>query len=325
MAPKALAAKLSMLVPTPEEIEAARKTIEKADKAKAASMKAGMKHHLKNNPDENIRTPSDREKFMEHFLVVQLCSKESTVTSSSSRQVSTKKRRTRDVYWCSKEIMDQKVGALKADHWRQSGLIKARPDMLTGSTHPDHVEWPVPVEWESMSEEELKKFWLDVSSEGADDHETLSEMQKRGLTLDGVGALNTAYSSGGADAKVKIEPESAESNMARRVVEVQRDCGAILKEFQDRLLLARQTHKKASDEARPYEVQFVSDLSHHIKKTTKLAQILDKMAIYETKSEEVPKVIESMDACRAKDESLREWFVKYGYCSQKEVTIKPKK
>ena len=124
---------------------------------------------------------------------------------------------------------------------------------------------------------------------------------------------------------VKVELETETSTMAKRVVEVQRDCGIILKDVQDRLLLCKQIHNKATGEARHCVVQFLDNPAQHIKKTTKLAHILEKMAIYETKEEEVPKVIETVDTCLKKDGSLREWFVKYGYCSQKEVAVKSKK
>eukprot|EP00959_Pyramimonas_sp_CCMP1952_P247758 5179284-Pyramimonas_sp.AAC.1 len=68
MAPKALSSKLSQLVPSQEELDQARKLLEQADKAKKASIKAGMKHYLSSNPDEHISDAKSRESFLLNFL-----------------------------------------------------------------------------------------------------------------------------------------------------------------------------------------------------------------------------------------------------------------
>eukprot|EP00959_Pyramimonas_sp_CCMP1952_P095978 2006712-Pyramimonas_sp.AAC.1 len=65
MPPKSLQCKLSALVPTAEELELARRTTANADKAKVASVEAGMKHYLKHNPDDKIAAPSEREAFLD--------------------------------------------------------------------------------------------------------------------------------------------------------------------------------------------------------------------------------------------------------------------
>ena len=320
MAPRTLAAKLSTLVPTEEELKAARMLLNDADAKKKASIKAGMKHYLKNNPDDSIKTIQDKHRFLNNFLVVQARSKEATNSSGIGFEMTTQKRKGLDIRWLAKEMMDATVGKMKGDHWRNSGLLKPRPDMLTGSTHEDLVEWPVPAEWESMAEQELQKFWLDVSN-NVDDDETMAELKKRRLTLDGVCSLgSTSASSTDAAAVVKTEP-SAMDGMARRVVDLQANSINVLKEFQGRLLLAQQVQKKALTKNRLYEVQFVADLKQHVGKMSKLIGILQKMAVYETQAAEVPKVIETIDGRLEQERSLRDWYVRYGYCNDKEVKI----
>ena len=73
MAPKMAKVKLSDLVPTDEELAAAKKTLEAADSKVIRSKKASMMHYLKTSPDETFsNSKGTKVDFLQKFMVHQM-------------------------------------------------------------------------------------------------------------------------------------------------------------------------------------------------------------------------------------------------------------
>eukprot|EP00959_Pyramimonas_sp_CCMP1952_P278942 5832166-Pyramimonas_sp.AAC.1 len=136
--------------------------------------------------------------------------------------------------------MGTKIGAKKAEHWHDGGLLKARPGMLTGSLHKDRAEHPVPVERGVDVRGGDPEVLADISTENVDGADAVQELKKRELNLSG-GAFGSAMasSSGGVTVKEEREATPSTAGLAQRVLEVQRDSSEYLKEFQAKHLLCK--------------------------------------------------------------------------------------
>ena len=321
--------KLSALQPTQAEIERAEADLVKlkADKNKISSVKAGLKHYTKTVFPEDDKIKVSDEEFLKRFLIAQYRSKESQKDTTGSEGKKTTKAKGRKVDWFGEEKMDEAVGAKKALHWRESGMLKPRPDMLTGSTDRWNIEWPVPHDWENMTDEDIKNFFVNFKIDGVDDAEPIDLLRARDIGLGESGLLSLSASSGSApNVIVKVENGvvvTGNQEMAKRVVELKHDVNTVLKEFQGYDLTAKQIQKKAVEKNCPFESYFLTDLDTHAKALPKLIKILEKMAIYEADDSKLPQVIETIDRLRSKDSALVEWYVKYNY--QAAVPIPKKK
>jgi len=218
------------MLPTDDEVAEARKQIATWDEMKKASVKQGVKQFCKAHPEVDNSAymklrGDEKEPWLELFVIHQLRCKEVQKTSHTERQINKSKINFKDVHWMSKEVMDREVGTKKATLWRDCGVMKARPDQLTGSLDEDCIEWPVPKAWSRMSSEDLEKFWFHL--QGGAEADDYAAFEKRfgvddGARFPGDCAAPSASDAPGAGVQVKIEkqeddPEEEKLQLLKRI------------------------------------------------------------------------------------------------------------
>ncbi|CAK0793851.1 unnamed protein product, partial [Prorocentrum cordatum] len=270
-----------------------------ADGKELASKKQSMKHFLLSNPDAAASSAKGATKmaFLEKFLVHQLRCKDAEKKSPSEKTKKTSNITYNDVQWMSQDKMDAELGEAKAKHWRECGKLRSRPDRLTGSTDPLLVEWPVPTEWQRMSDEDIHAFMLQVSGDA--DEEDLA-------------TFNSAMAAS-SDVKIKEEPETETTKMDKRVEELRAGVQDKLRVYHDMHADAKVIKTKigASSDNGKYSETFVKDLDKHIAKLARATKILDRMCTEEVNDTELPKLINTLDAIDKEDVSIKEWAVRF--------------
>ena len=231
MPPKTTPTKLSTVVPSASELEAARAILASADAKAMASKKASMKHFLSLHPDEqaSLAKGKNKNEFLEKFLVHMARSNNATKVAENRKTVVSRSAKHLDLHWWSMETMDQKLGVEKATHWRQSGKIVSKPDSLTGSRHEKHVEWGVPKNWERITEDELRELMVACQAE-LDNADEIDAMKVLAPTMHGA-------SSGANDPKIKEEPAKTKKELlGERCQELMKNRKGALQRFQEQLL-----------------------------------------------------------------------------------------
>ena len=319
MGPKRQAAKLSDIQLTDEEIDAAKKVLQAADQKRTNSIKQGLKAFLSANPDDEV-TKSNRfsDKFMLKFIGHQARCQDSQKKISVSREVTQNNTKFSDVIRMSQETMDRKLGCAKAKLWRT--VLKALPDSLTGRTEPEYLEYPVPKNWERMTESDMKTFLTETQGEA-----TTEEVQMA-LGRDGPAMELTASASAssGVDlADVKVEPADAKEQekkaLAIRVAKLQSELPQLLREFQDKSLEAKLIQTKAKNKSDPYHQEFRNDLEACLKKMQSTKKILERLATETCDSSEIPKLLKQIDEQRSKYDHIDDFSKRNGY---KEAPLK---
>lgn len=306
MAPKAQKTLLSNVNPTKEEIEAAKATLANSD-AKAMRSKMGsLSHFLKQHPDcsaEGARGDK-RKDFLLKFLVHQARSKQGSL--GSEWQLTSNNQKNKDVHWWSSHKMDQELGHSKAEGWR--AVLKPQPDSLTGSTAPDHVEYPVPVNWERMSEAEIRALKLQGEQQEATEDD-VAKLLDDSLKPTSAGSV-----------EIKVEPENAMQKLDNLVKDLKENKEANLRKFQDMELKAKQVEKSASKSGSAsgkWAKEFLADLGTHVKKLAKVTQMLKKFCTEDCNEKELPKLLQSMQELSDRDSEIRDWGVRFGFIEAK--------
>ena len=65
-------------------------------------------------------------------------------------------------------MTDAEFCAAKAQHWRDTKMLRTRADALTGLTDPKLIEYEVPQQWENVSEADLRRLWLESKQEAGE-------------------------------------------------------------------------------------------------------------------------------------------------------------
>ena len=112
-----------------------------------------------------------------------------------------------DWQWMSIEKMELEMGPAKAEHWRSSGKLKDRGDLLTGSRLPQFIEYRVPKEWQRMSEDDLRALQLTAEQDG---EEADDELLKGFINPDGA-------------PEIKLEPKSELKKLSEKVAQFKLD------------------------------------------------------------------------------------------------------
>eukprot|EP00959_Pyramimonas_sp_CCMP1952_P154892 3240608-Pyramimonas_sp.AAC.1 len=173
------------------------------ERGKLRSATTCMQNFLKAHPDDSVNlTTSDlKEKYLIHFLVHQMRSKNTTKQIQSERMGSTNSEKIKEFYWWNKFQMNTNLGEEMAEHYRTSGKLPKVPNMVTGSTDEEHVQWGVPVNYERMTDAEWNamRIWSTGESSEAD---MKAAQEFFGLVGSG------SSSSGSGQASIKAEPKS---------------------------------------------------------------------------------------------------------------------
>ena len=159
------AVKFTTLMPTEEEIKEAQAILDGLDKKGAKSKMVSMLHFFKTAEDtEGLESRGGkRHELLKNFLVHQLRSKHAAKTCKTGEVRKEVEANGTLWTWMSKETMDQKLGQVKAQHWRDSGKLKDRSDSLTGATDEHPKEYRVPKTWESL--QSLDELSLSIDAE----------------------------------------------------------------------------------------------------------------------------------------------------------------
>jgi len=175
--------------------------------------------------------------------------------------------------------MDMEMGASKAKHWRESGLLpEPKPDSLTGSTHEDHVEWQVPEQWQDMTIEAVRQLRLSVKQEA--DEDAVENMRN---IIDGVGN----QSQGTTTVVIKAEYLTLEEELKQRATELIDNPTVTIRRLQDYELQCQVFSTKAANGK--WAGVFVDECSRHIKSLQRLIKQLQK-AVVEKPVADVDKV-----------------------------------
>ena len=275
MAPKHAPAKLSALSLSDDEIDAAKKILAAADQKKMNSIKAGLKNFLSANPDEQV-TKENRysDGFIQAFLVHQSRCNDAAKRVVAAKKVTVEKSKLTDVIRMSVSKMNSELGLEKAELWRS--VLKGMPDLLTGRTEPQFLEYSVPVNWERMGNQELHEFLIEANGEASkDDIQKALEIQ--GTSMDMTDAISS--SSGINPVEVKVEPATKEEiekkALAMKVAELQQQLPDVVQEFQTMLLDSRLVLTKAKTKGDIYHEAFRNDLELHIKKVKTTKDVLE--------------------------------------------------
>ena len=322
MGPKRLPAKISEIQLTSEEIDAAKKVLQAADQKRLNSIKQGLKSFLSANPDSSI-TKDNRynEEFMLNFIGHQNRCQEAQKKIVTSKEIITEKTKFSDVVRMSAEVMDRELGKSKAELWRT--VLKPLPDLLTGRTEAEYLEYPVPKNWERMSESEMKKFLLETQGEAtAEDAELAMERKGPAMELSG----SVASSSGVNPNEVKVEPadpeEQKKKDLALKVAKLQSELPQLVREFQDKTLELKLIQTKAKNKNDPYHAEFRTDLETCLKKMKSTKGILERLHTEEADAKEMPKLVKQLDDIRQKYDQIEEFSKKNGYKEEAKPPMK---
>ena len=153
MAPRRIEASqgLGSLVPTEEELSAARKILESAGPKSKRSKMAAMSGWLVKHPEgdghadaQASRGESRNQYLLRYMIWMQRRGASKLCSTESSENIVEKKAR---YYWWTEWKARKELGDTKVDLWLSSGKLDARPDPLTGSDKPEHKEFAIPIEW----------------------------------------------------------------------------------------------------------------------------------------------------------------------------------
>lgn len=299
MPPKQASARLAGVKPTAEEIAAAKKILTSGPDAKktAKSKMASMAHWLKDNPDQDVASARGeaRKEYLMAFLVHQMRDKSTAKTLSNEHAFETDLQKRHNDKWMSQEQMDTTYGAMKAAGWRTCGLMKTRPDPITGSTEPHMLEYACPEDMESFLSSDKTKLTLGTVGEG----------EEQDLAM---------FSASGSDEviAVKKEEETPEVKLQKRVSELKADPKPTLRRFQDYELDSKTLHEKAS--GHKYCDGFISDNTKFLTKVTKAIKILNTLCLKgATNDAELGKLICTLDAIDVEQGEIAAWAERFGF------------
>ena len=311
------AAKLTSVQPTDAEIAEARRILAEGGEKGKRSRIGCMTNFLKSNPDAAAMnaTGSDRDKFLEAFIVHQMRTKNAAKHVVNEEVVENVAQKHQDVYWWNAWKMDQEMGPVKAKGWRECGLLKPRPDSLTKSTHEDCIEFPVPVQWQRMTETDIKRMMARTEDDATNDD--LADLRS---ASSGVAATTGATG-------VKIEPKTPLQLLQERCQTLKDNIQATLRKYQDIKIDFSVLEKNA--ETQKNKSKFVSMLIEDLKKATanvsKIIKICEKILQGdEVEDKELPKLLDSMEAMDKKVTELHDWATRFGLHTVKKRRVSNK-
>ena len=199
------------------------------------------------------------------------------------------------------------LGPEKAKHWRESKQLASRADSLTGSKEEKHIEYAVPVEWESISESDLTRLRLAMQVDATEEEIAAIEEIVVNLVASGIGGTSDIL------VKVKTEP-SEETDQQLKVLAFKNELEATFKQFQSLELDAKQIKNKAEQGSHKYLAGIIDDAEALAKKLNKFYTMLEKMIMEPNSVNEgtVPEVISKRNQMSTEVSQLKDWAQKLG-------------
>jgi len=165
---EAMGIDLLKMQPSAQEVADAKTIISQMNQKEKKSSKSCLVHFLKANPCEALQggeRGAVRNQILETFIVWQSRQKDAKKRIMTTQQQTDRKSKFIEHHWWAREKMDLEIGPIKAESWRASKILTWRPDVVTGSTEDEMVEYAVPVHWERCTEEELKQLMMQTTAE----------------------------------------------------------------------------------------------------------------------------------------------------------------
>ena len=118
-------AKISEVVPTPEEDKEAQRIIDAQSKSEAHSLSCAMTHFYKKNPDATAQLAEGalKEKFAKRYLILQMRHKKTMKKFQTNHEISTSNAKMLDAISMNRHKLLLELGDVKANLFM--GVLKA--------------------------------------------------------------------------------------------------------------------------------------------------------------------------------------------------------
>jgi hypothetical protein len=300
---------LTRFKPSAEEMAGALAILAKAKPQETRSKMASMVQWLKAQPDKDVMESRGevRQEYLAKFMVHQMRSKGGAKKVVTTHNVEIKDKSGTKWVWMSRETMDVKLGAKKGQHWRESGQLKVRDDLMTGSKDPDLIEYRVPKNFQEITDEDLKA--LCVAGEQEATEESLALVASASHCL---GPASTV-SGDKVETKVKAEQESECDKLDKKIKYLEDNPRLVYDEFTTMSVVAKEIKKNSEKEASKmiYAGALIQDVDKHIVQVIKLMRMLEKLLHTAPLKTEIPKLINALEVARTEHVKIVEWSTRF--------------
>jgi hypothetical protein len=317
---------LDAVVPTEEELKAARSNIGKLNAAQLQSKKASVRHFMKecklDGKPKRVLSGDERLSILEKFEVHLGRFKETRKEIRSEKSVGTKRRKITDLHWWSREQMVIVLGVNKTNHWIQSKLLPKRPERITRSTEDDYIEHGIPDDWEQLSEEDFRRIKGEIESQmQPEDFEAFDLLldcrENVADEADGVAGESKAVSACATQAialkeereKMAVDVERLKSNLEdviSRMNKINLDSAKIEKNT---------TIEKAKPENKKKSAGFydpvLKDAKNSKCKSNRCMLMLKRMNVDEFHDDQIPKMVKLVREVDQEWGKLLEWAIRF--------------
>ena len=304
MTKKTRATNLKGIIPTIEEQETARKKRESMDANKKASIKASVRHYVKQYGADNPNTIDGNggvsDAVIDNWLVWLSRCQDGDKTVRNERAFEKKNTKFADLHWFSKETLSTSVGENRSKFWLEEELLPRRPDRISGKHGEWITEYAVPEDWERLTEADFRTLRGEVefalSKENGEDE--FAALMQLGGAMVGMGEKSGGSVPGGcaAPAIIKKEPTPGEQ-MADKVEALVAQKDPTLQRMRNHNLEARSMSEKAKrrqkEQGKEAHALFIQECSKIEGMTKKAINVLERMCIEgeEPVADMIPKLV----------------------------------
>ena len=237
--------------------------------------------------------------MLEKFIIIQSRAKDQVKKGSTIKTDETKRSKFRELRWWSQEQMQKEIGTQKANSWIESKLLPSRPDRVTGKNEDPFKEYGVPVDWERLTDTELRaiKAEYELLDADGDTFEALDSFRN---------GADASTGSGGPEEKSELE------KMAEKIESLKANLPAEISQLQSLVLAAKLINTKADATGSKYHEALIADCAKLISQGEKLAKILERMVLEPTVDTQMPKVISQLEDTKKRNETVTTWATTYG-------------
>jgi hypothetical protein len=306
---------ISAVVPTTEELAAAKAKREAMDAKKLASTKASLRHFIAQNPDAaagGLGTDACVDKWLTWLA---RCS-DASKNMENARTVGTNKLKHAELHWYGKELLKKEIGDIRGQTWIDSELLPTRPCRITKQHGEFLTEYGVPDDWEVVTESDLRAMKAQVEFELKDEDGAL-ELAAFMQEADG----SSSSSLGEGEVKIKHEASATEI-MAEKVDSVRANLEQNLAKMRAVNLETRMMREKAvisqRESGKEQHAVFVSECSKNISDSTKAVTCLEKLFVKGSlpKEEEFPKLVKLIEQVNDAYDSCVDWGGRFKFTSE---------
>ena len=196
---------------------------------------------------------------------------------------------------------------------------------MTGSTEAKHIEFGIPVDWEEMTETDLREIRQKVEIEiEEEDFQSFDDICKlKGFQLlmgnspvtkivQAAGALGeTATGAGAMSSNDRVSEERRA--LAEQIENLKVNVQPTIMKFSEQIISLKVLRTKAEHVSdADMLVPFVKAANAAVSKTERASKLLEKMLTNEVVDAEVPKLLILIEEITNKYGSLQDWATKFG-------------